>query len=160
MSSLVLDPPSTKLVIWKKCYQSSLPQGLNQLTQGALRLPPWVRLRESKFLSQRKRQRNGNTYSPCQTATPPHNLLPLSSHPLKAPFFLGPLLHHQGKSFNKSKLPKLNALGRNIISSTDFSKDKMSKVWKSFRTGLFLFWQSRLTNTDRVSFAYLTSMLW
>ena len=158
--SIVLDPPSTEVGGLEEMLPILSSPRPKPIDSGCTGLPPWVRLRESKFLSQRKRQRNGNTYPPCQTAAPPHNLLPPSSHPLKVPFFLGSLFHHQGKSINKFKLTKLNTLGLNVISFTDFSKDKMLKVWKSFRNRAFPFLAIRITNTDRVSFAYLTGMLW
>ena len=77
---MVLYPPFTAVRGLEEMFPILSSPRLNQFTQGALRLPLWVRLRESKLLSQRKRQRNSNTYPPCQTATLPHNLLPPSSH--------------------------------------------------------------------------------
>ena len=81
-------------------------------------------------------------------ATPPHNLLPPSSHPSKVT-----LLPHQGKpnTQHKSKSPKVNTSALDILSSTDFSKDKVPKVWKSFWNSAFPFKQSLLTDTDMVN---------
>ena len=45
----------------------------------------------------------------------------------------------ENQTLNESKSPKVNTLTLNIISSTDFSKDKMPKVWKSFRNRAFPF---------------------
>ena len=94
---MVLYPPFTAVRGLEEMFPILSSPRLNQFTQGALRLPLWVRLRESKLLSQRKRQRNSNTYPPCQTATLPHNFLPLvtpwRSLSPQVPFFL----HHQRK---------------------------------------------------------------
>ena len=138
MSSVVLHPPFTAVGGLEEMFPILSSPRLNQFTQGALRLPLWVRLRESKLLSQRKRQRNSNTYPPCQTATLPQNLLPPSSHSFlpRSPSFS---TIKENQTLNESKSPKVNTLTLNIISSTDFSKDKMPKVWKSFRNRAFPF---------------------
>ena len=105
MSSVVLHPPFTAVGSLEEMFPIISFPRLNQLTQGALRLPLWVRLRESKLLSQRKRQRNSNTYPPCQTATSPHNSLPPSSHSLKVSFSPGPLLSSPSKKTKHSMNP-------------------------------------------------------
>ena len=87
MSSVVLNPLSTEVGGLEEMLPLLSSPRPKPIDSGCTEASPWVRLRESKFLSPRKRQRNGNTYPTCQTATLPHKLLPLSSHPWKVPFF-------------------------------------------------------------------------
>ena len=148
---MALHPPSTALRSLEEIFpiiSSPRPKPINS---DALRLLLWVRLRESKLLSQRKRQRNSNNYPPCQTATLPHNLLPPSSHFLRVPFSPGTLPSSRSRKTKHSMNPSHQ--NKHLDPQHHFLhrilKRQNAKSLEVFREQGFPFWQSPLTNTDR-----------
>lgn len=114
---------------------------IKQLAQGALRLPPWVRFRESKFLPQRKRQRNSNTYPPCQTATSPTTYFLSLVTPWRSPSPQVPfLLHHEGKpNTQRIQVTKSKHLGPQRHFLHRLLKRTCQNFGKLSETGLSLF---------------------
>ena len=84
--SVVLDPPSTEVGGLEEMFPILPSPRLNQLTQGALRLPPWVKLREaSLFLREKGKETATPTYLAKQPLHPTtYFLCPVT--PWRSPF--------------------------------------------------------------------------